>query len=996
MENVRIYEVKSTAAWNAAKLLSPEGKYFYLTSDKVSSLNEGDVVFVINQTGGWGLFTRIRTKNIQSRHEPQTKTSVFNFDYNTYKIDDPENKYKEFVQLEIYERVNLAATNWNWTKPLGRFEVFDIRKEGIENDATRKPRVHDLLQLFKTGEAAEVLDECVAFLNGETVTITADSSDKAVLQKSTDGNEQVMQHNKLDEQEALLLSSSLEREVDQLNFFSEIKIEQIIASPQIEEIVKARPFWFELGRKKLLEFIGFEIENEQIDLLLANLKTHTGSYEQFQDTFRPETQSRKLLVLIAEIVAYCDYNASGKRKYNLYSDYRVLAKASVRQNIWAENLLKYKLYNHDLSLISSSVIRNALSYLLKPEKGMTMLSEAHRSLVAENLLKRPYQPAEFVSQLVEFFTKARITPVNPENLTQIISRILYHPDVKPVWFEQIEGLVACESGNWIERVYREAGSKRSFIFWWDKMPSGKETLSLLRNQINRDGYFYVYLAINQEVYCRISVIDFATESDYSHQNWEQTYHPLYYQSAFSAYKEQRSGRKSGLAKARIVFLANELGWLSGKVPMSYFVFFKNHQPPTQNNLQPYSELNYNIEIDDSPVFSSSEKDSKSEQEVIPETNVLIPEELLPLTTTLAFDHPLRKLLMACRTKPFVLLAGISGTGKSRLVRELAYKTCALKSLQDKNAPGNFALIPVRPNWHDSTSLLGYSSRLSGKEYVVTDFLRFLIKAWKESRIPFFLCLDEMNLAPVEHYFAEFLSLIETRDFRDGKVMADPFLTAEKLKEHPDILQKLNVLPGTELYNEFMHSGLGFPPNLVVIGTVNMDETTHSFSRKVLDRAMTIELNQVDLLSGLDAESSAWSYPDEYLSPQFVLGHYTSGRQVYSLFKDKADELLERLVAVNKELEGTPFKIAYRVRDELLIYSYFNSQLENTSDEWLDKCFDEFIVMKVLSRIEGDDRKAGDVLDGLKKEMTRLNGIDSLAKIAEMQKRLNGGYTSYWA
>src|SRR5699024_9098456 len=111
------------------------------------------------------------------------------------------------------------------------------------------------------------------------------------------------------------------------------------------------------------------------------------------------------------------------------------------------------------------------------------------------------------------------------------------------------------------------------------------------------------------------------------------------------------------------------------------------------------------------------------------------------------------LLLTIKTKPFIILAGLSGTGKSRLARTIAYKTCPKKDgLQDdKSKPGNFELIKVRPNWHDSTEVVGYESRISGKHYVITEFIRFIVKAWEHPEVPFFLCLDEMNLAPVEQY-----------------------------------------------------------------------------------------------------------------------------------------------------------------------------------------------------------------------------------------------------
>ena len=135
---------------------------------------------------------------------------------------------------------------------------------------------------------------------------------------------------------------------------------------------------------------------------------------------------------------------------------------------------------------------------------------------------------------------------------------------------------------------------------------------------------------------------------------------------------------------------------------------------------------------------------------------------------------------ALRTKPFLLLAGISGTGKSQKVQELAFMTCPNGELRNEGGttPGNYCLVEVKPNWHDSTELLGYYSALSGK-YELTDFIRFAYKAAQNKDVPFFLCLDEMNLAPVEQYFAEYLSVMETRK-KVGKDILSQYLLRKEV------------------------------------------------------------------------------------------------------------------------------------------------------------------------------------------------------------------------
>ena len=142
------------------------------------------------------------------------------------------------------------------------------------------------------------------------------------------------------------------------------------------------------------------------------------------------------------------------------------------------------------------------------------------------------------------------------------------------------------------------------------------------------------------------------------------------------------------------------------------------------------------------------------------------------------EYAFRPYITAIKSKPFLLLAGISGTGKSRIVRELA-RACWEEDSDEYKAqkPRNFEMVQVKPNWHDSSELIGYVSRVSGEPvYVAGDFLKFVAKAWEEPEIPYFLCLDEMNLAPVEQYFAEYLSVVESRKAdEDGIITTDPIL-----------------------------------------------------------------------------------------------------------------------------------------------------------------------------------------------------------------------------
>ena len=375
------------------------------------------------------------------------------------------------------------------------------------------------------------------------------------------------------------------------------------------------------------------------------------------------------------------------------------------------------------------------------------------------------------------------------------------------------------------------------------------------------------------------------------------------------------------------------------------------------------------------------------------------------------ENQYRPYITAIKSKPFLLLAGISGTGKSRIVRELARACWDDKSDEYKaQKPKNFQMVQVKPNWHDSSDLIGYVSRVSGKaEFVAGEFLKFIAKAWEDTETPYFLCLDEMNLAPVEQYFAEYLSVIESRKSHgDGTVTTDPIL--EKADEEWYFNLTASLTSDEDIRKQFNEQGICIPQNLIVVGTVNMDETTFSFSRKVLDRAMTIEMNEVDLHGGLTKHHESIGK----LGNIELVGSAVEGVDVYNGYTDVCDIALGYLQKVNDVLEGTPFKVAYRTRNEFLLYVVNNLPYckdENGNDleqgYVIARALDEITSMKVLSRIEGDDTKVSDELldnlskaieDGLKTVSGEENTVKSisLAKLKEMKAKLVSGYTSFWS
>ena len=343
------------------------------------------------------------------------------------------------------------------------------------------------------------------------------------------------------------------------------------------------------------------------------------------------------------------------------------------------------------------------------------------------------------------------------------------------------------------------------------------------------------------------------------------------------------------------------------------------------------------------------------------------------------------------SKPFLLLAGISGTGKTRFVREQA------------KTSGQFAetycLTSVRPDWHEPSDLLGYISRLNGAaEYITTDVLQFIAKAWRaiadsgliievqdsddqgkrlvvagerdalEQVLPYWLCLDEMNLAPVEQYFADYLSVLETREWcwtgDSFTYSSDALLKPATIKEVAD-KEKLRKELGfdnsenenyDELWQLICQYGLGIPFNLLVAGTVNMDETTHGFSRKVIDRALSFDFgaffpNDYNDFFTPTSCNKRLSYP---------IWSHASKADVNFEVETKGGEKINAgdatvsfLNQVNTVLKNTPFELAFRALNELLL-AVASSQPQD--DLTLKAVWDDFMMCKVLPRIEGDTDK----------------------------------------
>lgn len=296
--------------------------------------------------------------------------------------------------------------------------------------------------------------------------------------------------------------------------------------------------------------------------------------------------------------------------------------------------------------------------------------------------------------------------------------------------------------------------------------------------------------------------------------------------------------------------------------------------------------------------------------------------------------------LSLKSKPFVLLAGISGTGKSKLVQLFAEAVGATSENERYN------IIPVRPDWSDPSDLLGYRD-IEGN-FQPGPLTTIIKKATDNPELPYFVCLDEMNLARVEYYFSDILSIIETRKLvgqgSDNAITTDKLFKSEAFGND------------NESREEYGH--LRLPDNLYIIGTVNMDETTFPFSKKVLDRANTIEFNKIDLTVNFEDFGGNL----EEIEPIKIYNTEIRSKYIKLLDCIEEQEHIEKVIYIleniNTLLERVGLQFGYRIRDEITFYSLYAVN-ENLMDFYA--AMDYAIKQKILPRIQGSNLSIKEVL-----------------------------------
>lgn len=329
-----------------------------------------------------------------------------------------------------------------------------------------------------------------------------------------------------------------------------------------------------------------------------------------------------------------------------------------------------------------------------------------------------------------------------------------------------------------------------------------------------------------------------------------------------------------------------------------------------------------------------------------------------VTQTLEKFPILRSLL----TKPFVILTGGSGSGKTKLAESIAE---FFRNRSDPKNSSNYSVVAIGSDWTDNRNVLGFVNHLSPNGKLVfqsTPVLDLLLEATKPENgdYPFFLILDEMNLSHVERYFSDFLSVMEQRE---GMIS----LHSEGPRNEEF------TIPRFEGDDTGVPRKLRYPKNLFVVGTVNVDETTYMFSPKVLDRAnvieFTVESKAIDeFLKGPSeypvTEMAPSGVPESFLS----LALQARNGELVALPESVGSQIRIHLVNLFKIMKRSRFEFAYRTANEVSRYLRVCRHLADDKSAWDDGDWvadlDAQIVQKILPKLHGSVGRVGRLLAAL--------------------------------
>ncbi len=948
MAGPKIYDVKASASENFIDLLSSDNQYFYWNDTKFRSNNIGDKVFVIDRNNGKALFTEIEKKDIKTVYDQDIDRTEFEDLGRKYSA---QKKWDKFIRFKIIESED-CPERWNWTKQLGSSETCHLFTEDVSEVVKKLEKISDLKKIFSSGQANQVLIEAEVQLPQANSTTVPENSIEYI--KSF-----------LDLQNRIKIWSSA----------------FLAGHPATLKVTSQTAHWYyspiydTFGPSKFIGYRDIPIDENQsngldgrdTEVAISKLKDYT-ILENGNNNFQKYQQKLKQFLLlnnkkpksnaqihISEKLEIRKLMFNLHRSKELFSYKYVMLKAlfqnaddnskSTHEYFWeyyqdrkANNLSpdkeNSKISQIDLTTFNHSEINSILD---------APFDAINNCSADESIIIKDESGYRFNAPIIDELND------HAQELRYFINFKLdkYYKDIDIDscsfwWVNQGQTYLVEKEGGFIWSPQK--GKKGKPIYHWENVYKVKKGDIIFHYD---SGFLRAVSVAKTDGY------ENNRPENISGNSWDQAGYRV--DTEYEEFNEQIPLKFIGQEIADLQLSYGPIN-SSGGVNQGYLYSLNEDAVKIIKSQMSIEQLSPSIKKQMEKVSSIT----KTNGEIMSDKQVI--EHVYDRLSSQGFiisKADLINFYCCLRTKPFVILAGISGTGKTRFVRLFAE---AVGATEDND---RFSVIPVRPDWNDNTELLGFFDL--NEQYQPGALIPMLIRAHANPEKPYFICLDEMNLARVEHYFSDFLSIIESRQFKkingQKRVVTDRVLTPQQMANMNTANIDDEISEWLPKLSKDFPKGLGVPENLYFVGTVNMDETTHPFSRKVLDRANTLEFNDIHLSKGLTLPANDQTIETLDLQHLSFKSKYLTMFDLLGSDGGTAKTVSEKLEELNYILSKAGCQVGYRVRDEAAFYMKYVSDV-NSSDLDETAGFERVVLQKIMPRIQGSSFQIKQILENL--------------------------------
>ena len=347
------------------------------------------------------------------------------------------------------------------------------------------------------------------------------------------------------------------------------KIKQIIIEPKVQEMIASKEFYYKRAVDKYNEYLKFNISNESINNINEDIESmgKTFNFIKLLERYKVESEEYRFLKIIGELVAYIDSKAANKNIYNQYEDKRVIANPFIRQNIWVQSLIKYKVDNNIDNF--TLIMKNCLNYIINPKENINIVSPKHRMLISLLLFNKSEYENDFYEIIKEGFKQFKINPENEENLSTIYSYILYSDEIRRIW-DSDKKIWKVSHGNNGEFTIKQKEEyiKKRLISVEETTGKGQGSDFIEKAQIG--DYFYLCYG-SRVVLLGVIASDAQKSQDEKRKTWrERRYILLKNSKTDKKYDDIKKGWSPNYNSTFKQVSDNDLGLFEQKILMPYF------------------------------------------------------------------------------------------------------------------------------------------------------------------------------------------------------------------------------------------------------------------------------------------------------------------------------------------------------------------------------------------------------------------------------------------